>query len=324
MSTIRLPEPLSARGERVWVQTVVQDDLATYERAVRASWDRIGRWNPVSLRDLEWHLGRQNEDHRTFLIHAIEPQRDAGHDLVGKVNVSNVVRGRFQNGTMGYDAYDPYAGRGLFAEGIRLVVELAFGGEGHGMNLHRVEANVRPGNARSAGVLRSLGFRREGHIRSMLLLESGEQAAQWRDHDVYAVHRGEWPAAAYAAHRPARMALLVGAAPDGTAMLAAALAAELGLPVFTRGPVPDEAIFGLLAASPVGGVIAGSWPAEAAEFLQDGLDRSGFDPAVVPRLRHDGAFEGDAPDEDRSSDDSAPTHARDVVRIALRVRAVYA
>lgn len=312
MNRTRPPRSLLARGDRVWVRTVVHDDLAPYQQAVRSSWDRIGAWNPVSAGDLEWHLGRQSTEHRTFLIHAAEPTGE--HDIVGKVNVSNVVRGRFQNGTMGYDAYDPYAGRGLFAEGLRLVVDLAFAGAGRGMDLHRVEANVRPGNSRSAGVLRSLGFRREGHIRSMLLLESGGESAQWRDHDAYAVHRGEWPATPYAAHQPARMALMVddlrvsgGIGPTG---LAAALAAELGLPLFPRALVPDDALWGLLAASPVGGVVEGVWPQEAAAFVHEGLLGAGFDPAIVPRLNGD-----DAPE---------PLQPGDVSRLALRVRAAFA
>ena len=338
MTRLRPPRSLTARGDRVWVRTVVRDDLAGYQRAVRGSWDRIGEWNPVSAGDLEWHLGRQSPEHRTFLIHANEPMGE--HDIVGKVNVSNVVRGRFQNGTMGYDAYDPYAGHGLFAEGLRLVVDLALAGGVQGMGLHRVEANVRPGNARSAGVLRSLGFRREGHVRSMLLLESGSEPALWRDHDAYAVHRGEWPATPYAAHQPARMALLIEEGGDpgssgssGSPGLAAALAAELGLPLFPRGLVPDDTIWDVLAASPVGGIVEGTWSPQAAQFVRAGLRRAGFDPAIVPRLSGEGQFVDDGPaaaapaaasDAVSAAYRRVPWRASDVSRVALRVRAAFA
>ena len=105
--------------------------------------------------------------HRTLLIHA--RQQEGDHDLVGKVNVTNVVRGRALGATLGYDAVDPYAGRGLFAEGLRLVVDIAFTPEPRGMGLHRLEANVQPANVRSAGVLRRIGFRREGFSPSYLL-----------------------------------------------------------------------------------------------------------------------------------------------------------
>jgi len=60
---------------------------------------------------------------------------------------------------MGYEAYDPYAGRGLFAEGLRLVLNLAFALEtAGGMNLHRVAAAVQRGNLSSAGLLQVIGI----------------------------------------------------------------------------------------------------------------------------------------------------------------------
>ncbi len=315
------PGSLTAQGERVWVRTVTAQDLPGYETAVGRSRARIGRWNPVSTSDLAWHLGRQSAEHRTFLIHAGDAEPGAGHDLVGKVNVSNVVRGRFQNGTMGYDSYDPYAGRGLFAEGLRLVVGLAFAPEGSGMGLHRVEANVRPGNSPSAGVLRSLGFRREGHVRSMLLLESGDEPARWRDHDTYAINRDEWPPAAYAEHRPPRIVALLDT--PVARSLGPVLAGELGVPWLSATAVPDQAgRWAVLADSPVGAVVDVSDGIDP----QDGwnaLSNNGFDPRVVPWLRA-GSAPRNAVDETGTVLRLGPQEGYSpaaVTRLALRVRA---
>lgn len=86
-----------------------------------------------------------------------------GHDIVGKVNVTEVVRGGFGSAAKGYDAYDPHAGLGLLAEGLALVMNLAFAAETvDGMDPHRVAAAVPPGNVRSAALLRSWGFQCEG------------------------------------------------------------------------------------------------------------------------------------------------------------------
>ena len=139
---------LHAKGDRVWVGVVRAQDVAPYRLAVEQSRQRLSRWNPVDPEDLERHLSVQSRDHRTFLIHAWTPEGD--HDIVGKI-AADVMRGRFESAAVGYDAYDPYAGRGLFAEGLRLVLNLAFAPEtAGGMGLHRVSAAVRPGNLPSA------------------------------------------------------------------------------------------------------------------------------------------------------------------------------
>lgn len=268
-------------------------------------------WNPVNPEDINWHLERQSEEHRTFLIHANDPE--GSHGIVGKVNVTNVVRGRFQSGVLGYDSYDPYVGRGLFAEGMRQIINIAFTGTPRGMGLHRLEANVRPGNTVSAGLLRSLGFRREGLVRDMLWLPSSDGAA-WRDHVMHAVTRDEWPSPAYAPHRPQRMVLLVNGIPgSGKTTLAPRLAEELSLPLFTKDMVketifehaaPDvrsalqgtgghgsplgagasELLWQLLAASPVGGVVENTWWRDDHDRVVDGLRRAGFDPHTVPHV----------------------------------------
>ena len=135
------PRPLRAEGERVWVANATEADVDAYIRANLQSSRRLREWNPVDPYGLPSLLRAVSANHRTLLIHA--RQRDGDHDLVGKVNVTNVVRGRALTGTLGYDAFDPYAGRGLFAEGLRLVVDLAFTPEPRGLGLHRVAANVQ-------------------------------------------------------------------------------------------------------------------------------------------------------------------------------------
>ncbi|WP_212755407.1 GNAT family N-acetyltransferase [Flexivirga aerilata] len=313
--------PLAATGRRVWVHTAQQSDLAAYQVAVQQSAARIGQWNPVNPADLQWHLERQTEDHRTFLIHAMDAA--GSHGIVGKVNVTNVVRGRFQNGVIGYDSYDPYVGTGLFAEGLRLVIDLAFAEAPRGMGLHRIEANVRPGNSPSSGVLRSLGFRREGYVQHMLWLP-GADGSQWRDHIPHAVTREEWPAAPYAAQRWPRIALLVKEIP-GT-HLGARLAEESGLPLLSEGIVERElgaqsgtgaALWALLGSSPVGGVVELRDPQPALAF--EGLRRAGFDPARVPQVGCSLGFGVSLP-----IDPGRPVDDRSVAHLALRARAAFA
>ncbi|WP_291525987.1 GNAT family N-acetyltransferase [Branchiibius sp. NY16-3462-2] len=299
---------LAAHGVRVRVAPATSADVAAYREAVRLSKQRIGQWNPVNAADLEWHLTRQSPEHRTFLIHALDPA--GSHGIVGKVNVTNVVRGRFDSGTLGYDAYDPYAGRGLFAEGLRLVIGLALTPMPDGMGLHRVEANVRPGNERSAGLLRSLGFRREGTVRRMLRLD-GPDGQAWRDHDMHALTIEEWPGTPYVPHEPERVAVLVDSSLG--ADFAYRLGQELGVPLFDQQVVPQpEVISSLMSVSPVGAVVCGSELPTAAD-----LHRAGFDPARTARV-------GREPTDGVSIqvDTTRPIDARRITAIALRCKAI--
>ncbi len=302
---------LTARGSRVLVRPGTEGDLPAYRKAVEASAARLSRWNPVDPDDLSRHLRVQSDAHRTFLVLAID--RASHHGVVGKINVTNVVRGRFASASLGYDAYDPYVGRGLFAEGLRLVVGLALTpvAEG-GMGLHRVEANVQPGNTRSALVLRSLGFRHEGETPRMLYLAArgpgADGAETWRDHERYAVTREEWPAKPFAPHRRSRRVLLVNGLPGaGKTTLSRALAAELSLPLLSKDMVKEqvgeqlpahvfdelsgpgsrlgagamEALWSLLAHGPTGAVVESWFEPAARGLVEAGLRRAGVDPSSV-------------------------------------------
>jgi ribosomal-protein-alanine N-acetyltransferase len=97
--------------------------------------------------------------------------------LVAVVNVNEIVRGAFQSASLGYYGYPDGVGQGRATEAVRLAVAHAFGPLG----LHRVEANVQPGNAPSRALLRRLGFRLEGLSPRFLRI-----AGAWRDHERWA------------------------------------------------------------------------------------------------------------------------------------------
>jgi ribosomal-protein-alanine N-acetyltransferase len=46
--------------------------------------------------------------------------RAEADDLVGVVDVSEIVRGAFRRAYLGYDAFLPHAGQGYMTEGLRL------------------------------------------------------------------------------------------------------------------------------------------------------------------------------------------------------------
>jgi [ribosomal protein S5]-alanine N-acetyltransferase len=168
---------------RVEIRAPRLSDAAVYAAAVRRSAESIGRWNPVEPDGLVDLVRRQGEGLRTFLFFDIE---DGG--LAGSCNVANIVKGRFCNASLGYNAYLPYNGSGRTTEGMRLVVDRCFAPESSGgLGLHRLEINVQPENEPSIRMAKRLGFRHEGYTPRMLFLQDA-----WRDHERFALTAEEW------------------------------------------------------------------------------------------------------------------------------------
>jgi [ribosomal protein S5]-alanine N-acetyltransferase len=298
------PPELAAAGSRVHVRTVRPEDVEPYRRAVFASAERMRRWNPVNPDDLPRHIALQSADHRTFLILANRVEQ--GQPVVGRVNLNGVVRGRFRSVAIGYDAYDPYAGRGLFGDGLRLILDLAFASvEAGGMDLHRVEASVQPGNSRSAGLLRSLGFRHEGFSPRMLFLPDDNGHERWRDHERYALTREEWPARAYAELEPRRLVVLLDTnGSDDGFELARAVSRELGLPLLPAGLAASTDLVALVSDCPAGAAVVGPFSRADHDQILAALSTA-FPLAPVVSLT---AIE-------------APPNGRDITRLALELRA---
>jgi ribosomal-protein-alanine N-acetyltransferase len=109
---------------------------------------------------------------RWWLVPADMPQR-----VIGSVSLSNLSRGAFQCCTLGYSLAEAWQGRGLMHEALQAVIAEAFG---PAINLHRLQAGVRPENSRSLAVLRRLGFAEIGLARDYLFI-----AGAWRDHRLF-------------------------------------------------------------------------------------------------------------------------------------------
>lgn len=108
--------------------------------------------------------------------------RESG-ELVGVINLSEIVRGIFRSAYMGYYAFEPLAGRGLMKLGMTLVIARAF----RDLKLHRLEANIQPENSASIRLVERLGFRREGLSPRYLKING-----RWRDHERWALLAEEW------------------------------------------------------------------------------------------------------------------------------------
>jgi ribosomal-protein-alanine N-acetyltransferase len=103
--------------------------------------------------------------------------------ILGAVNLSEIVRGVFQNAYLGYWIGAPFVRQGYMREGLALAMDHAFST----LHLHRLEANIQPANTASIRLVASLGFRLEGISPRYLKIRG-----RWRDHERWAILREEW------------------------------------------------------------------------------------------------------------------------------------
>lgn len=99
-------------------------------------------------------------------------------EIVGVINLNEIVRGAFQSAYLGYYGMSNYSRTGLMTEGVRAAIAYAFGDLG----LHRLEANIQPENLASIAFVKKLGFRREGYSPRYLRING-----EWRDHERWAL-----------------------------------------------------------------------------------------------------------------------------------------
>ncbi|MFI9103169.1 GNAT family N-acetyltransferase [Streptomyces fildesensis] len=165
------------RGPRVAVRHVCRRDYEELEALGRESSEMSQRW--LSARDstaesFEAYLQRfEQPTHEGFVICL----RDTD-EIVGGININNIVRSTIQSGTLGYRAYASTTGRGYMTEGLTLVIQFAFGT----LELHRLEANIQPENTPSLNLVERLGFRREGYSADFQFINGA-----WRDHERWAI-----------------------------------------------------------------------------------------------------------------------------------------
>jgi ribosomal-protein-alanine N-acetyltransferase len=111
-------------------------------------------------------------------------QLEPSGEIAGVINLNHIVHGALRSAYLGYYAFAAHAGRGYMRRGLELVIRQAFGR----LRLHRLEANIQPGNEDSLRLVRALGFRREGFSRNYLKV-----GGRWRDHERWALLADDRP-----------------------------------------------------------------------------------------------------------------------------------
>jgi [ribosomal protein S5]-alanine N-acetyltransferase len=98
---------------------------------------------------------------------------DGPAEVVGSCNFTQIAKGPFRACVLGYQVARAHEGKGLMREALDATIAFAF----DELRLHRIMANYRPENRRSARLLERLGFVSEGFAREYLFIDGA-----WRDH----------------------------------------------------------------------------------------------------------------------------------------------
>jgi ribosomal-protein-alanine N-acetyltransferase len=163
-------------GERTFLRRARERDAEEFVKLMRASRELHRPWSfpptqPEEFRALVERAGA--DDFELFLL-----CRRSDGAILGFFNLSQIFRGPFMNAYLGYAVGEPHSGQRYMAEGIELVLRHAFGTLG----LHRLEANIQPGNERSIALAKGAGFRLEGFSPRYLRIDG-----RWRDHERWAI-----------------------------------------------------------------------------------------------------------------------------------------
>lgn len=156
-------------------------DAGEFARLVTENRDYLAPWSPVSNEDYY-----TEEGHRAVLArHLTAHDRGEmlplailgpGGAVCGRINLNSIIRGAFQNASVGYWVGQSHAGRGLASAAVADVIKTAFGPLG----LHRLDAATLLHNTPSQRVLARNGFRPFAVAERYLKI-----AGKWQDHVLF-------------------------------------------------------------------------------------------------------------------------------------------
>ena len=98
---------------------------------------------------------------------------ETNQQVVALCSLTNIVGGGFQACNLGYSVAESYQGKGQMKKLCQHAIDYGF----TKLELNRIMANYMPCNVRSAALLESLGFEKEGMAKKYLKING-----QWEDH----------------------------------------------------------------------------------------------------------------------------------------------
>ena len=155
------------------------DDAPALAAAYSRNRGHLAPWDPRRTEEFFSEAG-QRKDTEAKLASAGLGLQDPwllvhGDAVVGRVNLNNIVRGVFQNASLGYWVDHEHTAKGLATAAVGFALRRAVE-----LGLHRVEAGTLVDNVASRAVLRRCGFEQYGAAAGYLFI-----AGAWQDHLLF-------------------------------------------------------------------------------------------------------------------------------------------
>lgn len=167
---------ISLQGFRTFIRPPVPEDEEAFLAAMRDSVGLHHPWVSAPKDHAGWqrYMTRLKRDNEAgFLVMRLE---DAA--ICGVVNLNVITYEALCSAYVSYFGVAGHAEKGYMKEGMLQVIRHSF----DKLGLHRLEANIQPGNQPSIALAQSVGFEYEGFSPRFLKI-SGE----WCDHERWAV-----------------------------------------------------------------------------------------------------------------------------------------
>lgn len=142
-------------------------------------WEATNPYGPSSF-DMKLQIKLLRKQYK--LGSAIPMVIEYGNQIVGQLNVANMVYGSVSSCVIGYWVIPEVAGLGITPTAVGLIGDYLF----DELKLHRIEIDIRPENLPSLRVVEKLGFRFEGTKQRYIHINGA-----WRDHFVFALTSDE-------------------------------------------------------------------------------------------------------------------------------------
>lgn len=176
--------PVITSGD-IRLRSISRWDAPRLEQLMQLDRDWLEPWEATtpglrSALDVRWMIKSliAQTKRGSGLALAIEYQGE----LVGQLNVANILYGSVSSATIGYWISQEFAGKSITPTAVAMAIDYLF----NDLGLHRVEIDIRPENQASLRVVEKLQMRLEGVKVRFIHIDGA-----WRDHKVFAITKEE-------------------------------------------------------------------------------------------------------------------------------------